>query len=131
MVPAGLDDNDPISTETPTGKTTPVSPAATTTTQTPVPTPLLSTTPTLLEYKLHENVALSSVLINITDLFRSSIDASGATKAHVAWKFLEDQYGRTSDRMRNMHEEKLSRFKMAEGAIVVGAGGNIEKMHTL
>ena len=131
VVPAGLDDNDPISTETPTGKTTPVSPAATTTTQTPVPTPLLSTTPTLLEYELHENVALSSVLINIADLSGSGIDASGTTKAHVAWKFLEDQYGRTSDRARNMREEKLSRFKMAEGAIIVGAGGHIEKMHTL
>jgi len=131
VVPAGLDDNDPISTETPTGKTTPVSPAATTTTQTPVPTPPLSTTPTLLEYELHENVALSSVLINITDLSGSGIDASGTTKAHIAWKFLEDQYGRTSDRARNMREEKLSRFKMAEGAIVVGAGGHIEKMRTL
>ena len=105
MVPTGLDDNDPISTETPTGKTTLVSPAATTTTQSPVPTPLLSTTPTLLEYELRENVVLSSVLINIADLSGSGVDASGATKAHVAWKFLEDQYGRTSDCARNMREE--------------------------
>ncbi|EDR01561.1 uncharacterized protein LACBIDRAFT_310926 [Laccaria bicolor S238N-H82] len=132
VVPAGIDS--PIPANDPTTETEkPIDvPAAITPTQTPEKsTPLLSTTPTLLEYELRENVALSSVLINIADLSGSGIDALGATKAHVAWKFLEDQYGRTSDRARNMCEEKLSRYRMAEGAVVAGAGGHIEKMRTL
>ena len=82
-----------------------------------------------LKYELHESMVLSSVLINITDLSGSGINT--LEKVHSAWKFLKDQYGRTSDHARNMHEEALVSYKMEEGAKVVGEGGHIEKMHTL
>jgi hypothetical protein len=111
-------------TPTTTGTTEATTPAAA-----DKPTPLHSVTPTPLEYELRESVALSSVLINIADLSGSGIDTSG--KAHSAWKFLEDQYGRTSDRARNMREAALGDCKMEEGAKVAGEGGHIEKMRTL
>ncbi|KAF9553630.1 hypothetical protein CPC08DRAFT_713565 [Agrocybe pediades] len=37
-------------------------------------TPLHSTTPSLLEYELRESVALSSILINVVDIYGSGID---------------------------------------------------------
>ena len=118
-------------------KTTPAKETTTTTaatstpptsTATNKPAPLHSTTPMPLEYELHKSVVLSSVLINIADLSGSGINTSG--KVHSAWKFLEDQYGRTSDHAKNMHEEAPASCKMEEGANVVGEGGHIEKMHT-
>jgi hypothetical protein len=112
-----------------TTSTKETSAAASTTAATDKPTPLHSVTPTPLEYELRESVALSSVLINIADLSGSGINTSG--KAHSAWKFLEDQYGRTSDRARNMREAALGDCKMEEGAKVAGEGGHIEKMRTL
>jgi hypothetical protein len=93
------------------------------------PTPVHSTSPSQLEYELRENVALSSILINIVDIAGSGINPSGTS--YEAWKLLLDQYGKTSDRARNMREEALANCKMAEGGKVAGEGGHIEKMRTL
>ena len=109
--------------------TTPTATITTTATASNKPTPLHSTTPLALEYKLWESVVLLSVLINIIDMFGSGIDLSG--KAHTTWKLLEAQYGRVSDHTRNMHEDALASCKMLEGGKVAGEGGHIEKMHTL
>src|SRR5271155_55858 len=95
----------------------------------PGPTPVHSTTPSELEYELRENVALSSILINIVDIAGSGINPLGTS--NEAWKLLLDQYGKTSDRARKMREEALANCKMTEGGKVAGEGGHIEKMRTL
>jgi gag-polypeptide of LTR copia-type len=95
----------------------------------PTPTPVHSTKPSQLEYELRENVALSSILINVVDISGSGLDPSGTS--HEAWALLLDQYGKTSDRARNMHEEALANCKMVECGKVAGEGGHIEKMCTL
>ena len=45
----------------------------------PSPTPVHSTTPSELEYKLRENVALSLILINVVDISGSGLDPSGTS----------------------------------------------------
>jgi hypothetical protein len=117
-----------VPTSTPTivitSETTPIS-----TTINPSPTPVHSTTPSELEYELRESVALSSILINVVDISGSGLDPSGTS--HKAWTLLLDQYGKTSDRARNMREEALASCKMEEGGKVAGEGGHIERMRTL
>ncbi|KAF9555165.1 hypothetical protein CPC08DRAFT_781727, partial [Agrocybe pediades] len=92
-------------------------------------TPLHSTTPSLLEYELRESVALSSILINVVDIYGSGIDPS--KRSHQVWKALEAQYSRASDHARHMHEEALANCKLAEGGKVAGEDGHIEKMRKL
>jgi hypothetical protein len=92
-----------------------------------IPSP--TTKPSELEYELRENVALSSILINVVDISGSGLDPSGTS--HEAWKLLLDQYGKVSDRARNMREEALANCKMVEGGKVAGEGGHIERMRTL
>jgi hypothetical protein len=112
-----------ITSETTTTTTT-INPSPTST-----PTPVHSTTPSELEYELRESVALSSILINVVDISGSGLDPSGTS--HNAWTLLLDQYGKTSDRARNMREEALASCKMVEGGKVAGEGGHIERMRTL
>jgi hypothetical protein len=78
-----------------------------------------------LKYELHESVALSLILINVVN-----ISGSGLNPSHEAWKLLLDQYGKTSDRARNICEKVLANCKMVEGGKVAGEGGHIEKMCT-
>ena len=113
----------PEVTETSTSKD------STTLIPTPTPTPVHLTKPSELEYELCESVALSSILINIVDISGSGLNPSGTS--HEVWKLLLDQYGKTSDRARNMREEALASCKMVEGGKVAGEGGHIEKMCTL
>ena len=105
------------------------SPSSSTATPRPTSTPLHSAVPLELEYELREAVALSSIIINISDLFGSGVDPSA--KSHVAWALLQSQYGRVSDRARNMRENALASCKMEEGAKVAGEDGHIEEMRTL
>ena len=108
---------------------TPIPTPTPTPTPIPDPTPVHSTKPSELEYELRENVALSSILINVVDISGCRLDPSGTS--HEAWKLLLDQYGKMSDCARNMREEALASCKMEEGGKVAGEGGHIEKMHTL
>ena len=115
----------PLATDkTPSTSETPIS-----TPSVPTPTPVHSTKPSELEYELRESVALSSILINVVDISGSGLNPSGTS--HEAWKLLLDQYGKTSDRARNMREEALASCKLVEGGKVAGEGGHIEKMRTL
>ncbi|KAF9550940.1 hypothetical protein CPC08DRAFT_647743, partial [Agrocybe pediades] len=98
-------------------------------TQSDKATPLHSTTPNLLEYELRESVALLSILINVVDIYGSGIDPN--KRSHQVWKALEAQYGRASDRARNMREEALASCKLAEGGKVAGEDGHIERMRKL
>ena len=106
-----------------------INPSTSTATPRPTSTPLHSAVPLELEYELREAVALSSIIINISDLFGSGVDPSA--KSHVAWALLHSQYGRVSDRARNMRENALASCKMEEGAKVAGEDGHIEEMRTL
>ena len=121
----------PSSGSTEPSTSDPIDPKIVTTSPTPTttPTPVHSTKPSELEYELRENVALSSILINVVDISGSGLDPSGTS--HEAWKLLLDQYGKTSDRARNMREEALASCKLVEGGKVAGEGGHIEKMRTL
>jgi hypothetical protein len=93
------------------------------------PTPLHSLTPTFLEYQLRESVALSSILINLIDIPGSGVNPMGTS--HEAWTLLKDQYGKPSERTRNMREHDLDECKYSDGSKVAGEGGHIEKMRTL
>ncbi len=93
------------------------------------PTPLHSTSPSELEYELRESVAMSSILINISDIYGSGINPN--QKSYHAWKHLAELYGLASDRARNMREEALSNCKLEESGKVAGEDGHIEKMRTL
>jgi hypothetical protein len=77
-----------------------------TTTTTPITptqsTPLHSLTPLFLEYQLRESIALSSILINLIDIPGTGINPKG--KSHEAWTLLKEQYGKPSERTRNMRE---------------------------
>jgi Reverse transcriptase (RNA-dependent DNA polymerase)/gag-polypeptide of LTR copia-type/GAG-pre-integrase domain len=114
---------------TPSISDTPSTPSTAPSTATSIPTPVHSTKPSELEYELRESVALSSILINVVDISGSGLNPSGTS--HEAWKLLLDQYGKTSDRARNMREEALASCKLIEGGKVAGEGGHIEKMRTL
>src|SRR5271154_2343709 len=50
----------------------------------PAPTPVHSTNPSELEYELRENVALSSILINVVDISGFGLNPLGTS--HEAWK---------------------------------------------
>ncbi|KJA14533.1 hypothetical protein HYPSUDRAFT_208613 [Hypholoma sublateritium FD-334 SS-4] len=90
------------------------------------PTPLHSTTPSELEYELRESVAMSSILINISDIYGSGINPN--QKSHIAWKHLANLYGRASDRARNMREEALANCKLEESGKVAGEDGHITSL---
>ena len=92
-------------------------------------TPVHSRIPNELEYKLHESVALLSILINLTDIARLGVNSNGTS--YEAWKFLEKQYGAGSQRMRNMKERELADWRYIDGSKVTSAGGHIEKMQKL
>ncbi|KAF8993553.1 hypothetical protein BDQ17DRAFT_1431639 [Cyathus striatus] len=62
-------------------------------------TPLHSPTPLALKYELCESVALSSIIINVVDIYGSGIDPN--QKSHITWKLLEEQYGQVNDHTRN------------------------------
>ena len=104
------------------------SPIGTSTTP-PTPTPLHSLTPTFLEYQLHESVALSLILINLIDIPGTGVNPMGTS--HEAWALLKDQYGKPSERTRNMRERDLDECKYSDGMKVTGEGGHIEKMRAL
>ena len=78
------EDNDDFLKEFP--KTTKAPPTTSTSTSTTTPrlvsTPLHSTIPLELEYELCEAVALSSIIINVSDLFGLGVDLNA--KSHVA-----------------------------------------------
>jgi len=124
----GEEDNEFLKPTKPVTTTTPIT-AASTTTPRPNSTALHSTTPLELEYELCESVALSSIIINVSDLFGSGIDLGA--KSHIVWALLHAQYGKMTDRARNMQEEALARCKMEEGAKVAGEDGHIKEMRTL
>ena len=109
---------------------TTTTPTTTTLTTTPsTHTALHSLSPTFLEYQLHESVALSSILINLIDIPGTGVNPRG--KSHKAWSLLKEQYGKPSERTRNMRERDLDECKYVEGTKVAGEGGHIEKMRTL
>jgi len=60
-------------------------------------------------------------LINVVDISGSGLNPSGTS--HEAWKLLLDQYGKTSDRARNMREEALANCKMVEGGKLLAKEG--------
>lgn len=124
----GEEDNEFVKPTKPVTTTPPITATPTTTPQ-PNSTALHSTTPLELEYELRESVALSSIIINILDLFGSGVDPSA--KSHVAWVLLYTQYGKMTDRARNMREDALANCKMEEGAKVAGEDRHIEEMCTL
>lgn len=95
----GEEDNEFIKPTKPVTTTPPITATPTTTPQ-PNSTALHSTTLLKLEYELCESIALSSIIINISDLFGSDIDPSA--KSHVAWVLLHNQYGKMTDHARNM-----------------------------
>jgi hypothetical protein len=95
----------------------------------PTPTPLHSLSPTFLEYQLHESVALSSILINLIDIPGTGVNPRG--KSHEAWVMLKEQYGKPSDRTRNMRERDLDECCFIDRSKVAGEGGHIEKMRAL
>jgi len=99
------------------------------TTASPTSTPLHSLTLTLLEYQLCKSITLSSILINLVDIPGTGINPKG--KSHKAWALLKEQYGKPSERTRNMREWDLDECKYTEGTKVAGEGGHIKKMRTL
>ena len=135
VVPGGYESaNEGISSEEDDETSKPKKPAATPKETPPPkttagPTPLHSTTPSELEYELRESVAMSSILINISDIYGSGINPN--QKSHHAWNHLAKLYGLASDRARNMREEALSNCKLDESGKVAGEDGHIEKMRTL
>jgi hypothetical protein len=100
-----------------------------TTAERPTATPFHSSSPLEAEYELRESVAISSIIINMMDIYGSGVDPS--RKSHLAWALLEAQYGKANDRARNMHEEALANCRMVEGGKVTGEDGHIGKMRTL
>jgi hypothetical protein len=123
--------NDPSSTQAIVPPVTTVSPSTPTATtfSTPIPTPLHSLTPNFLEYQLRKSVAMSLILINLIDIPGTRVNPRG--KSHEAWKLLLDQYGKPSERTRNMRERDLDECKYVEGTKVASEGGHIERMRML
>jgi hypothetical protein len=78
---------------------------------------------------LRESVAMSSILINLVDIAGTGIDTKG--KSHEAWTLLKEQYGKPSERTRNMRERDLDECKYIDGTKVAGEGGHIERMRSL
>ena len=52
-------------------------------------------------------------------------------KSHKAWSLLKNQYGKPSERTRNMRERDLDECKCVEGTKVAGNSRYIKKMRIL
>jgi len=111
----------PASTISPPSSITIASPSSTS-------TPLHSLTPNFLEYQLCESITMLSILINLIDIPGTRVNPRG--KSHETWKQL-DQYGKPSERTRNMREQDLDECKYVEGSKVTSKGGHIERMRIL
>jgi hypothetical protein len=72
---------------------------------------------------------MSSILINLIDIPGTGVNPRG--KSHEAWKLSLDQYGKPSERTRNMRERDLEECKYVEGSKAAGEGGHIKRMRTL
>ncbi|KAJ3807953.1 hypothetical protein F5876DRAFT_79216 [Lentinula aff. lateritia] len=95
----------------------------------PKPSHTHTLNPSELEYEARESAAHSSILSNVVDIDGSGIDLSKSSAS--IWKFLNDQYGKPSDRIRKIHERALDDITYVEGTKVAGEDGHIEKMRAL
>jgi len=129
LVPAPVTTTIPAPATSTTAAPAPTSSTVSATPTAPSPTPLHSLSPNFLEYQLRESVALSSILINLVDIPGTGVNPKG--KSHEAWSLLKEQYGKPSERTRNMRERDLDECKYVEGSKVAGEGGHIEKMRSL
>jgi len=117
--------NDPTQVNIPTASAVSLPSSIAIASPSPTLTPLHSLTPNFLEYQLHESITMSSILINLIDIPGTGVNPRG--KSHEAWKLLLDQYGKLSERMRNMGEWDLDECKYVKGLKVTSEGDHIKR----